>query len=118
MHGNMLPMMYLYDFGDDWRHAVIYEGQAQADPAATYPRCLSGARKCPPEDCGGVHGYAELVTAITNRKHPDYASLLQWVGGNFDPDEFDPTAIAFDDPRKRWKIAFANRPDDTPESQD
>ena len=62
-----MPILYVYDFGDDWRHMLMYEGGAQLDRSAKYPRCVSGTRKCPPEDCGGVEGYAELLEAIRNR---------------------------------------------------
>jgi len=60
-----LPILYVYDFGDDWRHMVVYEGSAQLDRRVKYPRCVAGASKCPPEDCGGVP--TELVaTSRTN----------------------------------------------------
>jgi hypothetical protein len=52
-----------------------------AEESLTYPRCISGARRCPPEDCGGA-------------------------GGTYDPDAFDPKAVVFDNSRKRWKKAF------------
>lgn len=101
-----LPILYVYDFGDDWRHAVMYEGGVQLDRSATYPRCISGARKCPPEDCGGVHGYEELLEAIRDPKHERHSELLEWLGGSFDPDDFDATTVTFDDPKERWKNAF------------
>jgi hypothetical protein len=103
---DMAPVLYVYDFGDDWRHVVMYEGAVQIDDTAAYPRCVAGARKCPPEDCGGVHGYAEFLTAIADRKHPEHAALLQWAGGQFDPDDFNAKAVVFEDPQKRWKMAF------------
>ena len=101
---------YVYDFGDDWRHTVVYEGGVQIDKRAKYPRCVSGARRCPPEDCGGVHGYEELLEAIRDPKHERHAELLEWVGGVFDPDDFDVRKLRFEDPKKRWKIAFENSP--------
>lgn len=64
-----LPMRYVYDFGDGWQHIVMYEGGAQLDRRVRYPHCVSGSRKCPPEDCGGPRGYAELKPSaipITN----------------------------------------------------
>jgi len=100
------PAAYWYDFGDDWRHAVIYEGTSTAAPSAKYPRCVGGARRCPPEDCGGIHGYANFLDAIADPKHPEHAETLVWAGGQYDPDDFDPAEVAFDDPRKRWKVAF------------
>ena len=97
---------YAYDFGDDWEHVLVHEGMESAEPSLTYPRCVSGARRCPPEDCGGVHGYAEFLEAITDADHPEHASMIQWSGGAYDPNAFDPEAVVFDDPRKRWKKAF------------
>jgi hypothetical protein len=97
---------YVYDFGDHWRHFVAYEGIENAMASVTYPRCIAGARWCPPEDCGGVRGYVDFVEAIADSTHPEHGDLLQWVGGKFDPDEFAPGAVVFDDPRTRWRQAF------------
>jgi hypothetical protein len=101
------PAMYAYDFGDDWEHVVVHEGMENADDGGKYPRCVAGARRCPPEDCGGAHGYAKFLETIADPAHPEHESTLRWVGGTYDPDEFDPNAVTFDDPRKRWKRAFA-----------
>jgi hypothetical protein len=65
-----------------------------------------GARRCPPEDCGGIHGYAEFLQTIAAPSHPEHESTLQWAGGAYDPDEFTLSAVVFDNPRKRWKKAF------------
>jgi hypothetical protein len=40
-----------------------------------------GARACPPEDCGGVYGYENLLTVIQDPSHEDYQSSLEWLGG-------------------------------------
>ena len=84
----------------------MHEGMESAEDGLTYPRCVSGARRCPPEDCGGVHGYAEFLRTIADRNHPEHESTLQCAGGTFHPDAFDPRAVVFDDPRKRRKKAF------------
>ena len=49
-------MIYEYDFGDGWEHEILLEKVLPRDSMVRYPRCLGGARACPPEDCGGVHG--------------------------------------------------------------
>lgn len=104
------PIVYVYDFGDDWRHIVMYEGGIQLDRRAKYPRCISGARKCPPEDCGGVHGYAEFLEAIRDPRHERHSELIEWIAVPFDPDDFNAATITFDDPQKRWKNAFEHSP--------
>jgi hypothetical protein len=53
-----------------------------------------------------VHGYAEFLQAIPDPDHPEHASMLQWSGGAYDPNVFDPQAVVFDDPKKRWQRAF------------
>jgi len=98
--------LYVYDFGDNWRHLVMYEETCQADPSSAYPRCLGGALACPPEDCGGPYGYAEFLTAVADPEHPRHAELLEWVGGRYDPDGFNAAQVVFDDPRQRWQRAF------------
>ena len=100
------PALYVYDFGDNWHHIVTYEETLPVDPSVSYPRCVSGARKGPPEDCGGVHGYADFLKAIADKDHPEHSELLQWVGGAYDPEAFDPARVVFDDPTERWKKAF------------
>jgi hypothetical protein len=97
---------YEYDFGDGWEHEVMLERVSAREPKTRYPRCLDGARACPPEDCGGAGGYEEFLSAIGDPSHEEHERMLEWVGGCFDPAEFDPQAVRFDDPRKRWKIAF------------
>ena len=103
----MPSALYLYDFGDDWEHEVVYEGLIARDTLARYPRCVDGAGACPPEDCGGVAGYEEFLLAIRNPKHPDHKEMRQWFGGPFNPDAFDPTVVVFDDPSRRWERAFS-----------
>ncbi|MFD7297922.1 plasmid pRiA4b ORF-3 family protein [Streptomyces sp. NPDC059897] len=80
---------YTYDFGDDWAHHIEVEKVLPRDTGTTYPRCLTGRRACPPEDCGGPWGYANFVEAITDPGHEEHDDLLEWVGGAFDPTQFN-----------------------------
>ena len=57
-----------------------------------YPVCLDGSRACPPEDVGGAWGYAEFLEAIAEPKHERHGELLEWIGGEFDPEKFDAKA--------------------------
>jgi hypothetical protein len=58
-----------------------------------YPRCFAGKRVCPPEDCGGSCGYGDFLDAIRNPKHERHSELVEWVGGEFDPETFDVDAV-------------------------
>jgi hypothetical protein len=88
--GRRFRFLYEYDFGDSWNHEVHFVGAVRADPKVKYPLCLEGERACPPEDCGGVWRYADFVEAIQNPDDEQHGELLEWVGGGFDPEEFDP----------------------------
>lgn len=100
---------YLYDFGDGWEHAVELETIVPRQGRLHYPRCLDGARACPPEDCGGDGGYANLLEVLRDPNHEEYASTKTWVGRGFAPERFRPDKIHFWDPEERFKIAFSGR---------
>jgi hypothetical protein len=87
--GEKFKFLYTYDMGDCWEHEILVEKVLPREAEQMYPICLAGKRACPPEDCGGAWGYAEFVEAIQNPDHPDHAQMLEWVGGAFDPNEFD-----------------------------
>ena len=97
---------YEYDFGDSWLHELRLARISARRPGTKYPRCSGGANRCPPEDCGGPHGYAELLEIIADPRHEEYASTVEWLGGAFDPVVFDSAKVRFDSPSKRWRNAF------------
>jgi hypothetical protein len=81
---------YEYDFGDSWEHEITVEKILPANAAAaTTALCLDGARACPPEDCGGIWGYADLLKILKNRKHPEHKRMKEWMGRPFDAAAFD-----------------------------
>ncbi len=80
---------YVYDFGDGWEHEVVLEKILPFVPDAVLPLCLAGERACPMEDVGGPPGYEQFLEAISDPSHPDHEDLLEWSGGDFDPENFD-----------------------------
>ncbi|GAC1592701.1 MAG: plasmid pRiA4b ORF-3 family protein [Sphingomicrobium sp.] len=78
---------YTYDFGDSWEHKLTISDVRPGDPTAAYPRFIAGKRDCPPEDCGGIPGYYDLLEARADPKHPDHDEITEWL------DEYDPEAL-------------------------
>jgi Plasmid pRiA4b ORF-3-like protein len=89
VRGEKDKFLYEYDFGDSWEHELLVEKILPLEKGKCYPVCLTGKRACPPEDCGGVWGYAGFLEAIQDPKHPEHDEMFEWVGGEFDPEAFD-----------------------------
>jgi len=84
-----MKMIYEYDFGDSWEHDIVVEKIIPPEPGVSYPVCVAGERACPPEDCGGVWGYAELLEAMADPEHEtrDYAE--DCLGGKWNAEAFN-----------------------------
>jgi hypothetical protein len=80
---------YEYDFGDGWLHEVLLEKILPVNTLVKYPIVTGGKRTCPPEDCGGPWGYANLLEIISQPGHGEYDDMLEWLGGYFDPEDFN-----------------------------
>ncbi|MEM6840960.1 MAG: plasmid pRiA4b ORF-3 family protein [Bacteroidota bacterium] len=100
---------YEYDFGDSWAHTVLIE--KITDEKITAPRCLKGKGACPPEDCGGIYGYYEMVEAVNNPKHPEHDDMREWLGmekgekwdvNDFDLEESQQAVIHYQQFTMRW----------------
>ncbi|WP_182870549.1 plasmid pRiA4b ORF-3 family protein [Stieleria mannarensis] len=87
--GSRFAFRYEYDFGDSWQHEVLFEGCLRAEKGLRYPICVEGERACPPEDVGGVWGYAEFLGVLADPEHEDHDHFTQWAGP-FNADEFNP----------------------------
>jgi Plasmid pRiA4b ORF-3-like protein len=83
-----MKAVYTYDFGDSWEHQIVVEKRLAPEPGHAYPACVAGERQGPPEDCGGIPGFYNLLEAIRDPEHEQHAELLEWVGGGFDPEDF------------------------------
>ncbi|GMT46199.1 MAG: plasmid pRiA4b ORF-3 family protein [bacterium] len=86
-------IVYEYDFGDSWEHEIILEKILPIDEEKKYPVCLTGKNNCPPEDCGGVWGYSDLLEIVKQPDHEEYEEYSEWLGEDFDPKYFDKDKI-------------------------
>jgi hypothetical protein len=86
-------LLYVYDFGDYWRHDVTLEALRDGSPDVDYPAFVDGARRGPPEDVGGSTGFMEFLDAVLDPRHEDHERMLEWYGRPFDPDDIDERRI-------------------------
>ncbi|MCO8273585.1 plasmid pRiA4b ORF-3 family protein [Actinoplanes sp. TRM 88003] len=90
-------LCYTYDFGDNWEHEILIEKVTPADPTADYPLCTAGRRAAPPDDCGGIWGYQELIEILADPTHEEHRDRLEWLGltdaSQFNPATFNPDQV-------------------------
>lgn len=86
-------LLYTYDFGDDWEHEIVVEKLLEVDPEARYPVLVAAKGACPPEDCGGPWGYAELKEILADSTHERHQEMLEWLELD-DASAFDPEAVS------------------------
>ena len=86
-------IVYTYDFGDGWEHGIVLEKGLPVEPNMAYPLCSGGRGACPPEDCGGLGGFYNLLEALQNPRHPQREELLEWLGEDYDPEKFSSEEI-------------------------
>ena len=83
---------YLYDFGDGWEHRLTVAKIRAGDPKLAYPHHIAGERNGPPEDCGGIPGFYQMLDAAADPAHPNHADWKAWLDG-YDPDRIDELKI-------------------------
>ena len=81
--------IYRYDFGDDWEHVITVEQVLDPEDRIEYPILVDGARRAPPEDCGGSHGFDSFLEAMLDEAHEEHEAMMNWYGGHFDPDDLE-----------------------------
>ena len=86
-------LSYEYDFGDDWRHKIILEKILPFDASSGVAKCIKGKRACPPEDCGGIWGYENLLEIMSDPAHDEHEDMMEWLGEEFDPERFSLSEI-------------------------
>jgi len=95
--------VYTYDFGDSWDHGITVEKVLPRDTALRYPLCIAGKLHGPPEDCGGLPGFYNLLEAMGDPNHPDHEEMSEWVDDGFDP-------LAFSADEVNAELGWLQRP--------
>ena len=85
--------IYLYDFGDGWKHQLELIEISNAPQNELLPSLVSGQNACPPEDCGGVYRFREIIEILADSTHEEYESVVEWLGPKFNPIQFNRLTI-------------------------
>ncbi len=105
-------VFYEYDFGDGWTHRIELKKILGLDQKSRYPQIVAGKNACPPEDCGGLWGYYDLIEIINNPKHEEREDVMDWLGienpEDFKPGYFDKDKVVFNDPKRVLKFYKEN----------
>jgi hypothetical protein len=103
---NLTPrsrILYVYDFGDEWRHALKLEEVSQSDSDDIRALCIGGERNAPPEDVGGVFAYQEFLEILSDPTHEQHRELKEWIG------DFDPEYFSVEEANERLRKRFRRR---------
>jgi hypothetical protein len=82
-------IQYIYDYGDNWEHTIKIEKISKERNEIKAPWCIEGARNCPPEDCGSIPGYEDIVTAMKNPESESAKEIVEWLGEPYNPEKFN-----------------------------
>lgn len=85
---------YLYDFGDSWEHRLTVTNIRSGDPQISYPRYIGGEQNAPPEDCGGLPGFYDMLEAMADPEHPNHEDAMEWAE-DYDPENINELPIKF-----------------------
>jgi hypothetical protein len=75
---------YIYNFHDHWEHQITLEEILPSGEAPVYPVCTGGEGGCPPDDCGGISRYQEMLNVLADEKHLGHNTLKKQLG---DPED-------------------------------
>ena len=102
-----MKFLYLYDFGDNWQHPIEVEKIMDTEEGQKYPVCIEGELNCPPENCGGIPGYRNILEILNDKGHPEYQEMREWAG-RYNPKKFNKEKInrellKFKEYMKHWR---------------
>lgn len=80
---------YGYHFGEGWQVQARVEKTDTVQKGATYPLCTAGERAGPPEDCGGLEAFHDMLACIKEPHTELGREWIEWLGPDYRPEICD-----------------------------
>jgi hypothetical protein len=71
---------YIYNAHNRWEHQIILETISPSEDESPHPVCIGGERACPPDDCGGILRYRNMLDVLADEKHPEHINIKKQLG--------------------------------------
>lgn len=85
--------LYRYHFGEGWTVELQVEKTEPCKKNSSHPACVAGERAGPPEDCGGVEAYNDMLACIKEPHTEIGQEWIEWLGPEYDAERCDLNAI-------------------------
>lgn len=81
--------LYTYDFGEGWAVEIKVEKTGAVAKGTVYPTCVAGERAGPPEDCGGLEAFHDMLACIKEPQTELGREWLEWLGPDYQAEACD-----------------------------
>jgi hypothetical protein len=79
-------LTYQYHFGEGWEVEIRVEKLIALEKGMHYPTCIAGERAPPPEDCGGIEAFHDMLACIKEPNTDLGREWLEWLGPDYKPE--------------------------------
>jgi hypothetical protein len=86
-------MAYEYHIGEGWQVEVRVEKVTPPAKGAIYPLCIGGERSGPPEDCGSLEAFHDMLACLKEPESDLGKEWLAWLGPEYEPAACDITHV-------------------------
>ena len=80
---------YEYLFGEGWKVDIRVEVSGTVKKGVRYPACAAGERAGPPEDCGGLDAFHDMIACLREKDTELGREWAEWIGPEYDPEACD-----------------------------
>ena len=86
---NRARFHYDYHFGEGWRIDIKIEKWEAVQKGRFYPQCTAGERAGPPEDCGGLEAFHDMLACLKEPESDLGREWREWLGPDYTPERCD-----------------------------